>query len=150
MLLKFFLSCLCIKYIQFFVNYNVGNIYKYLSYKNILVIQIENVLNLNTVVSFGSVPWVTTIDRLDCTCIRIFLILTWTCFVDAGVLYLYRKRVLCGYAKLGYPAWLLREFCKWKYFHKTQLLIKNEIINAFYLGKHWYMYWVNKYYWIEL
>jgi len=36
---------------QRFVNYNFRIIYKYLSYTNILVIQIENVLNLDTVVT---------------------------------------------------------------------------------------------------
>ena len=37
--------------IQRVVNYNFRNIYKYLSHTNILVIQIENVLNLDTVVT---------------------------------------------------------------------------------------------------
>jgi len=40
--------------IQRFVNYNLINIYKYLSilsYTNILVIQIEKLLNLDTVVT---------------------------------------------------------------------------------------------------
>jgi len=59
--------------IQHFVNYNFRNIYKYISYTNILVIQIKKCTkpeysgHLSIVASFGSVPWVTTIDRLDCT-----------------------------------------------------------------------------------
>jgi len=62
--------------IHCFVNYKFSNIYKYQSYTNKLVIQIENVLNLgysghlSIVVSFGSFPWMTTMDRLDCISIR--------------------------------------------------------------------------------
>ena len=35
-----------------FLNYNFHIIYKYLSYTNLLVIQMENLLNLDTVVTY--------------------------------------------------------------------------------------------------
>ena len=51
LLQDYFYHVYALNAIQCFVNYNFRNIYKYLSYTNILGIQIENVLNLDTVVT---------------------------------------------------------------------------------------------------